>query len=143
LPSRPEWGAAIGGELTLSGARRRVGPENELLAATSAAGLTAIDIVYLTKGRISPVYLLDAAEFALTGGGWRRACPKAELFPEHRRARFLRSRSADGRLYLFLFFRRRQYRRHSERGDPQLATPAVAVIKVFVFLFFDIFACLL
>jgi hypothetical protein len=36
-------------------ARRRVGPEIELLAATSAAGITAIDIAYLTKGRISPI----------------------------------------------------------------------------------------
>jgi hypothetical protein len=139
LSRLPEWGAAIGGAFTLAGARRRVGPEIELLSATSAAGLMAIDIVYLTKSRMSPVYLLDAAEFAIIGG----RLAKAELFPEHRRARFLRSRSADGRRRLFLFFRRRQYRRHSERGDPQLATPAVAVIKVFVFLFFDIFACLL
>ena len=50
--------AAIGGGLTLAEARRRVSPEIELLAVTRAAGLTAIDVVYVTKGRISPVYLL-------------------------------------------------------------------------------------
>src|SRR5688572_29628399 len=118
LPRRPWWGAAIGGALTLVGARRRVGPKIKSLAVTSAAGLTSISIVYVTKGRISPVYLLDAAAELALIGGWRRAGPKAELFLEHRRARFLRSRSADGRLHIFLFFRRRQYRRHSERGDP-------------------------
>jgi hypothetical protein len=70
-------------------ARRRVGPEIELLVATSAAGLTAIDIVYLTKGRISPIYLLDAAEFALTSGG----CPPTP------RARMRRVRTLPARRF--------------------------------------------
>ena len=41
---------AIGGALALVGARRRVGPEIELLAALSAVGLTATGVVYVTKG---------------------------------------------------------------------------------------------
>jgi hypothetical protein len=36
---------AIGGALMLAGARRRVSPEIELHAVTSAAGLTATDVV--------------------------------------------------------------------------------------------------
>lgn len=51
----------IGGVVALAGLRRRVTPEVELLAAGSALGLTAIDAVYTGKGRISKVYLLDAA----------------------------------------------------------------------------------
>jgi len=52
---------AIGGALTCSAFKRRIPMEAAMLASGSAAGLTAIDTVYVTKGRISPVYLLDAA----------------------------------------------------------------------------------
>lgn len=51
----------IGGVVGLAGYRRRVTPEVALLAAGSAAGLAAIDIVYVARRRIRPVYLLDAA----------------------------------------------------------------------------------
>lgn len=65
---------AVGASLGLAGARRRVTPELALLAAGSAAGLAAIDIVYVARRRIAPVYLLDAlAEGALLLGwaaGW-------------------------------------------------------------------------
>ena len=37
---------AVGGALAMAGACRRVSPEIEFLAVASAAGLTAIDIVY-------------------------------------------------------------------------------------------------
>ncbi len=56
----------IGGVLVLAGARRSVSPEIAALGAGSAAALTAIDAVYVARGRISRVYLLDsAAEAAL------------------------------------------------------------------------------
>jgi hypothetical protein len=56
----------IGATLTLAGARRAVTPELRLLAVGSALGLTGIDVVYVRRGRISKVYLLDAiAELAL------------------------------------------------------------------------------
>jgi hypothetical protein len=61
---------AVGGALALAGARRRVSPEIEFLAVSSAAGLTAIDIVYVAKRRIAPVYLLDAAAELAIIGGW-------------------------------------------------------------------------
>jgi hypothetical protein len=59
---------AIGAALTLAGWRRRVTPEMRLLAICSALGLTGIDVVYVRRGRISKVYLLDAlAELGLVG----------------------------------------------------------------------------
>jgi hypothetical protein len=58
--------AAIGASLLLSARRRRIAPEMRFLALASAAGLAAIDVTYVVKGRIAPVYLLDAlTELAL------------------------------------------------------------------------------
>ncbi len=58
--------AAIGGTLLSAGWRRRVVPEEVALAVGSAAALTAVDVLYVARRRISPVYLLDAvAETAL------------------------------------------------------------------------------
>jgi hypothetical protein len=53
--------AVIGGVLTYAGARRRRPSEVALLAMGSAAAFAAIDIVYVAKRRILPVYLVDAA----------------------------------------------------------------------------------
>jgi hypothetical protein len=59
---------AAGGAMLLAAARRRTTPEVALLAVGSAASLTAIDMGYVAKNRISPVYLLDAAvEMGLIG----------------------------------------------------------------------------
>lgn len=52
--------SVIGGVMVIAGLRKRITPEVSLLAVGSAAGLTAVDIVYVSKNRISPVYLLDA-----------------------------------------------------------------------------------
>jgi len=52
---------AIGGTLLVAARRPEpVPPETLRLAAGSAAGLAAIDIVYVARRRISPSYLLDA-----------------------------------------------------------------------------------
>jgi hypothetical protein len=53
--------AVIGLALLAGAKRRRIGPELVLLAAGSAASLAAVDIVYALSGRISDIYLLDAA----------------------------------------------------------------------------------
>jgi hypothetical protein len=58
--------AVIGSVIGLAGYRRRVSPEIGVLAVGCAAGLAAIDVVYVAKKRISPIYLLDA----LAEGGW-------------------------------------------------------------------------
>jgi hypothetical protein len=68
----------IGAVIGVAGARRNVTPETPLLGVGSALGLAGIDIVYVAKGRIRPIYLLDAlAELLLVGawaGAWTRVC---------------------------------------------------------------------
>ncbi len=66
---------AIGGVLMMAGLRRTMQPEIPVLGAGAAAGLTAIDVIYVAKGRIARVYLLDAlAEVTLIAAwllAWR------------------------------------------------------------------------
>jgi len=52
---------AIGAALLVGARKGEVAPELRLLAAGSAAGLAAVDVVYVARKRISPIYLLDAA----------------------------------------------------------------------------------
>lgn len=57
-----------GGAMISAAQRRRVTPEIRALAAGSAAVLAVIDLTYVVRKRIPPVYLLDAAaELALVG----------------------------------------------------------------------------
>ena len=51
----------IGGALMIAGLRRRPSPEARVLSLGSAIGLTAIDVYYVAKRRIAPIYLADAA----------------------------------------------------------------------------------
>lgn len=66
----------IGAVLLLAARNRRFSDELVLLAAGSALGLAAIDLVYALSGRISAVYLGDAVvEIGLAllwGFAWRR-----------------------------------------------------------------------
>lgn len=62
--------SVIGAMLVMAGLRRRTGAETELLAAGSAAGLAGIDIIYVAKGTIRPVYLLDAVAEAGIAAAW-------------------------------------------------------------------------
>jgi hypothetical protein len=58
--------AVVGVVLMMAGIRKRIMPEIGVLAVGNAAGLAGIDLVYSSKGRISPVYAVEAtAEFAL------------------------------------------------------------------------------
>lgn len=80
-PKRDRWlvktvGAlvAVTGALLSAGAvRGRVSADLVGLAAGEAAALTGIDIVYVAKGRISKVYLLDALAELLLLAGWGHA----------------------------------------------------------------------
>ena len=69
----------VGGVIGVAGIRNRVTPEVAGLAVATSAVLTAIDVVYTTKRRISPVYLLDAIANVVLIGGWlaliRRGLP--------------------------------------------------------------------
>jgi hypothetical protein len=62
--------AVIGGTMTVAGLRQSGGPEIPVLAIGSAVGLTAIDLNYAAKRRISAVYLLDAVAEATLVGCW-------------------------------------------------------------------------
>jgi hypothetical protein len=50
----------LGVVMLMAGYRQKAPPEVSLMAVGTAASLTAVDIVYVAKKRISPVYLLDA-----------------------------------------------------------------------------------
>src|SRR5918999_525478 len=52
--------AVIGAALILAGVRGEVTPSVLLVAVGSAAGLAGVDVIYVSKGVISRVYLLDA-----------------------------------------------------------------------------------
>jgi hypothetical protein len=80
----------IGGVLALAGLRRQTTREVPALAIGSAAGLAAIDVVYAGQGRISKVYLLDAAVELGLVGAWafvrrrgRRVPLLREVFRRH------------------------------------------------------------
>jgi hypothetical protein len=68
-PKREVWlvktvgalAAVMGGVLTYSGIRGRRPSEVAMLAMGAAVAFGAVDVVYVGKRRISPVYLFDAA----------------------------------------------------------------------------------
>lgn len=73
-PKTDKWLVKMVGALALAngavlgfGARREeIGAETIALAVAGAIAFSAIDVVYVTRGRIAPVYLGDAAvELAL------------------------------------------------------------------------------
>lgn len=65
------------GATLLLAARPRVERETVALVAGSALALAAIDVAYVAKGTISPIYLADAAvEIALVGA-WIVAVSRA------------------------------------------------------------------
>jgi hypothetical protein len=66
----------VGGVLVSAAARRRVTAETAALAIGSAAALGAVDTIYAGKGRISPIYLADAAVEAAIVSGWAMALAK-------------------------------------------------------------------
>jgi hypothetical protein len=62
--------ASIGAGLAQAATHSRVPREVRTVAMTSAAGLAVVDLVFVARGRISPVYLLDAAAEAALVAGW-------------------------------------------------------------------------
>jgi len=53
--------ATSGAVMGMAGWKKRVTPETRALGIGIAASLAAIDIIYVLKKRISPIYLIDAA----------------------------------------------------------------------------------
>ena len=63
--------AVIGFTVGAAGIKREKGsPELRMVAAGGAAGLAGIDLIYVMRKRISPVYLLDALAEAGLIAGW-------------------------------------------------------------------------
>jgi hypothetical protein len=64
--------AAVGAALGTAGVSRArsVAPETIVLGAASAATLAACDVVFVAKGRIRAVYLLDAILESAFVAGW-------------------------------------------------------------------------
>jgi hypothetical protein len=62
----------VGAGLVQGAKNDRVTPELETIAVGSALGLTAIDVVYVSKRRIRPVYLLDAIVHTALAIAWRQ-----------------------------------------------------------------------
>jgi hypothetical protein len=51
----------VGSVLGLAASSKRMTPEVRLLSVGTAVALSSVDIIYVRRGRIRPVYLLDAA----------------------------------------------------------------------------------
>lgn len=62
--------AIIGATLLFGGLREKPSLETQVLGATAAVGIAGVDIIYTAKGRIRPVYLLDAAAEGVLLLGW-------------------------------------------------------------------------
>lgn len=62
--------ATVGVVLISAARRNRVTPEIAGLGAGCAASLATIDVVYVARGRISPIYLADAVMEAGIIAGW-------------------------------------------------------------------------
>jgi hypothetical protein len=62
--------SVVGGVMLLAGARRKLSPEVRLLGLGTAAAFGVADALYPLKGRISKVYLADAAPQLLLAAGW-------------------------------------------------------------------------
>lgn len=61
---------AIGGGLGMAAVRGRVSSEVITIAVTSALGLAIIDSIYVARGRIGSIYLLDVAVEVVLIAGW-------------------------------------------------------------------------
>ena len=73
---------AIGVGLAHAVSRRRgVAPELCTVAAASAAGLALVDIIFVGRGRISKIYLADAAAEGAFLAGWSLARTADDLRP--------------------------------------------------------------
>jgi len=87
----------IGVALGLAASRRRVGPETILLGVGSAASLGAVDMIYVARKRIAPIYLLDALAELLLIAAWGHASyhrprqDKAQVRPTEAMSTILRS----------------------------------------------------
>jgi hypothetical protein len=74
--------ASIGTSLLVGARRRKIDPELEILAVSSAAGLAAIDVIFSLRGRISRIYLLDAAGESAIVASWVLGASRPSTLPK-------------------------------------------------------------
>jgi hypothetical protein len=68
---------AVGGGLILASVRAQFDPALVFIAMASAAALLAIELAYVPRRVISPIYLVDAAIETVFLGGWAIALAHA------------------------------------------------------------------
>jgi hypothetical protein len=68
--------SVIGTTLGVASYRNRVSSEMAVLGIGSALAFGLVDVFYASTGRISRVYLADAAVQCLIAGGWTSALPR-------------------------------------------------------------------
>jgi hypothetical protein len=73
---------AIGATLTTAGAQDRVTPDLERLAAGAALGLAAVDVAHGARGRISRIYLVDAAAELALAAAWLAVARRGRRSPD-------------------------------------------------------------
>ena len=79
--------AVMGTAMLVGASRRSASPEARVMAMGAAGALAAVDLVYAGRGRISRVYLADAAVELGLAAGWlasslrrmRRRAPRLEI----------------------------------------------------------------
>ena len=62
--------SVLGGTLLVTGLRDAPSRDLATVALGSAAALAAVDVIYVARGRISPIYLLDAGVETVLIAGW-------------------------------------------------------------------------
>jgi hypothetical protein len=62
--------ASIGSALMIAGYRGEISPEMRMLAVTSSLSLAGIDLVYVSKRVLGPIYLGDAAGELTLAAAW-------------------------------------------------------------------------
>jgi hypothetical protein len=67
---------AVGVGLAQAARRGSVSPELRTVAVLTSASLAAVDVVFVARRRISPVYLADAAVEAALVAGWLAGEPR-------------------------------------------------------------------
>jgi hypothetical protein len=70
---------AISAVILAAAWRRQVSIDVALLGVASAVALTIVDVVYVLRGTIWPIYLADAAAEAVIIGMWLRVLLKGRL----------------------------------------------------------------
>lgn len=70
---------AVGAALIAGAFERRTSRATKLLGIGSALALAASDLVYATRGRISRVYLVDAAAEGALVAAWLTSAPRTPL----------------------------------------------------------------